>query len=164
MGLFTSIEPAKDPENAPVTSDTSAPVYSGAPQRKAVLLGHIIATKTDNATVTDDDMKIPNPDDQDTAKKVEHQEDGRTVCIHSLAVLPGYQKKGLGTTLMKAYLQRIESHDVADRVALIAHGHLIEYYESFGFVNQGESKAQFGGGGWNDMVSHYTLVVLLGCY
>ena len=53
---------------------------------------------------------------------------------------------------MKAYLQRIESHGVADQVALIAHDHLIKFYEGFGFVNQGESKCQFGGGGWYDMV------------
>ena len=55
---------------------------------------------------------------------------------------------------MKAYLQRIESHDVADRAALIAHEHLIPYYEKFGFVNQGKSACEFGGGGWFDMVKH----------
>lgn len=140
-----------------MTSDTSAPVYSGAPERKAVLLGHIIATKTTNPTVTDNDMSIPHPYDEnaspDGTSKLGHKEDGRTVCIHSLAVLPAYQKKGLGKTLMKAYLQRMESHGVGDTVALIAHDHLINYYESFGFVDKGVSECKFGGGGWHDMVS-----------
>jgi len=31
--------------------------------------------------------------------------------------------------------------------------HLVAYYERFGFKNIGPSKAQFGGGGWHDMVS-----------
>ena len=81
-----------------------------------------------------------------------HREDGRTICIHSLAVLPEYQRRGLGKTLMKSYLQRMESHGVADRAALIAHKELIPYYEALGFQNLGESEAQFGGGGWYDMV------------
>lgn len=28
----------------------------------------------------------------------------------------------------------------------------MNYYERFGFKNAGKSKAQFGGGGWYDMV------------
>lgn len=84
--------------------------------------------------------------------KLGHKEEGMTVCIHSLAVLPQYQRRGLGKTLMEAYLQRVESHGVADKAALISHEHLIPYYESFGFVNKGQSQAQFGGGGWYDMV------------
>lgn len=125
-------------------------MYSGAPQRKAVLLGHIIATKTTSLTVTDDDMAVPAPGKDDP--KLGHKEHGRTVCIHSLAILPEYQHRGLGKVLVKAYLQRMESHGVADRAALIAHDHLISYYEQFGFVNKGESGAQFGGGGWYDMI------------
>lgn len=147
LGIFTSHSEDQIP-----TSSTAAPVYSGAPSRKAVLIGHIIATKTTNATVTDNDMAIPSPDDSTPDPSLGHKEAGRTICIHSLAVLPEYQKRGLGTTLMKAFLQRTESHGIADRAALIAHEHLIPYYERFGFVNKGESECNFGGGGWYDMV------------
>ena len=80
-----------------------------------------------------------------------HQEEGRTIALHSLAVLPAYQRMGLGKTIMRSYIQRMETSGIADRIALLAHGHLIEYYESLGFVNKGESAATFGGGGWNDM-------------
>lgn len=136
-----------------MTAGPSAAVYSGAPQRKAVLLGHIIATKTASPTVTDDDMAVPAAGQADS--KLGHKEHGRTICIHSLAVLPEYQHRGLGKTLVKAYLQRMESHAVADRAALIAHDHLIPFYEQFGFVNKGASAAQFGGGGWFDMVKDF---------
>jgi predicted N-acetyltransferase YhbS len=105
---------------------------------------------TTNSTVTDDDMALPSSETPDP--KLGHKQDGRTICIHSVAVLPEYQHRGLGSTLMKAYLQRMDGQGVADRVALIAHDHLIPYYEKFGFTNLGESKAQFGGGGWYDMV------------
>ena len=145
MGIFTSHE-----NSEVVTAETSAPVYSGAPERKAVLLGHIVATKTTNPTVTDNDMDIPTSDPPDP--KLGHKEEGRTVCIHSLAVLPEYQRRGLGKTLIKAYLHRMESHDVADRAALIAHEGLIPFYEGLGFENKGKSEAKFGGGGWFDMV------------
>ncbi|KAK4544113.1 hypothetical protein LTR36_004611 [Oleoguttula mirabilis] len=147
LGIFTSHS-----ENQIPTAEAAAPVYSGAPDRKAVLIGHIIATKTTNPTVTDKDMAVPSPDDSKPDPSIGHKEEGRTICIHSLAVLPEYQKRGLGTTLMKAFLQRTESHDIADRVALIAHEHLMPYYESFGFVSKGESECKFGGGGWYDMV------------
>jgi predicted N-acetyltransferase YhbS len=146
MGIFTS-----DSTATILTSSTSAPVYSGAPERKAVLLGHIVATKTTNPTVTDDDMNIPSSS-RGSDVTVGHREEGRTICIHSLAVLPAYQRRGLGKTLMKAYLQRMETQGVADRAALIAHQELIPYYEALGFESLGASRAQFAGGGWFDMV------------
>ncbi|KAK5105772.1 hypothetical protein LTR62_002172 [Meristemomyces frigidus] len=144
LGIFTSHE-----GDDIATAKTSAPVYSGAPERKSVLIGHVIATKTTASVVTDDAMALPSSAE---SSHQGHQQLGRTLCIHSLAVLPDFQHRGLGQTLLRAYLQRIEGQGVADRVALIAHEHLIPFYEGFGFVNQGQSKCQFGGGGWFDMV------------
>lgn len=95
-------------------------------------------------------MGIPSDDPSDSS--LGNKQDGRTVAIHSLAVLPNFQHKGLGTTLMKAYLDRLAKQDVADKAALIAHQEMIPYYEKFGFKNRGKSAAQFGGGGWFDMV------------
>lgn len=99
-------------------------------------------------------MGLPsdNPSDASLGNKPE----GRTAAIHSLAVLPQFQRKGLGATLMKAYLDRLAKQDVVDRAALIAHEDMIPYYEKFGFKNKGASNAQFGGGGWFDMVKEVT--------
>ena len=88
-------------------------------------------------------MNIPTSEAPDP--KLGHKEEGRTICVHSLAVLPQFQKRGLGKTLMLAYIQRLESQGVADRLALISHEELIPYYEGLGFENQGKSEAQFGG-------------------
>jgi hypothetical protein len=103
--------------------------------------------------------------------EVGHQETGKTVGLHSLAVLPRLQRSGLGVLLVKAFLDQMRCYGVVDRVALIcqdvsildgmrlvdridrASQDLVSYYERIGFKNFGQSKAQFGGGGWNDMVS-----------
>ena len=113
-----------------------------------------MATKTTNDVVTDNDMALPPKWKEDLHADPEsgHTEDGRTICVHSLGVLPEYQGCGLGTTLIKAYQNRIEESRIADKLALIAHEHLIDFYTKLGFENKGRSKAQFGGGGWYDMV------------
>ena len=81
-----------------------------------------------------------------------HQETGATICVHSLAVLKEHQRKGLGSILMKAYIQRIKDSKIAERVALLAHDPLIKFYVGMGFENMGDSQATFGGGGWNNLV------------
>lgn len=149
LGLFTSARA----DSSLATASVAQPVTLNDPERKAVLLAHCVATKTANQTVLDDDMEVP-PNWEKSSKfhTVGHNEGGRTICIHSLAVLSSHQGKGLGQTLLKAYIQRIEQSQAADRIALLAHGELIGFYEMFGFVNKGPSKAKFGGGGWVDMV------------
>jgi len=53
--------------------------------------------------------------------KAGHHEDGRTICVHSLGVLPEYQGTGIGRTIMMAYMQQMNGAGIADRLALIAH-------------------------------------------
>lgn len=84
-----------------------------------------------------------------------HNPYGRTIHLHSLAILPQHQKRGLGKTLIKSYMSRIEGSGIADRIALLAHGPLVGFYESLGFKKKGESPAKFGGGGWVDMVYEF---------
>ena len=117
------------------------------------LLAHVIGTKTNAHKVTDVSMSLPS----ENLKNSGHQENGSTLCVHSLAVRPEYQRKGLGTTLMKDYVERMEKAEIVDRCALLAHGHLIKFYEHMGFCNVGESDVKFGGGGWVDMVRSYQL-------
>lgn len=132
-------------------------VSEDKPKPAPTLVAHIIATRTSSPKVTDASMKLP-PNWEKERFSVEdghpigHEETGPTICIHSLAVVPEHQGKQVGRTLMKAYIQRMKEAQVADRIALIAHDHLIKFYESLGFDNLGPSPCQFGGGGWFDMV------------
>jgi ribosomal protein S18 acetylase RimI-like enzyme len=89
----------------------------------SVLLVHIVATKSNDFVVTDEAMDYPRDWDSLKPEKspLGHQEDGRTICIHSLAVLPQYQGYGLGRILLMAYIQQMNGAGIADRLALIAH-------------------------------------------
>lgn len=119
----------------------------------------VSATKTRNEFISDDDMKVP-PDWRDqpypSNATVGHQEDGRTIAIHSLAVEPEVQGRGLGKTLLKAYIQRMQNSGIADRISILTYERLVSFYESVGFVNRGPSEVQYGGGGWVNMVRHFS--------
>ena len=144
----------QDPSTVP-TYPAAHPADSTQPTRKQTLIAMIIAAKTASATVTDASMEFP-PDYASHPRAFDdergHREDGRTICIHTFGVLPAYQKRGLGKVLMKSYQQRMETSGMADRIALLAHGHLVEMYTDMGFENRGKSEVKFGGGGWTDLV------------
>lgn len=106
-----------------------------------MLLGHVIATKTTNTLIADDDMKVGNHDDA-----------GRTIALHSLAVLPAYQKRNIGKVLLKAYVQRMNESRAADRISILTFDRLVPFYESMGFENKGKGGSQYGGENWVNMV------------
>lgn len=120
------------------------------------LIGQIIATKMRSPVVTDIAMGIPQLNEEtglrcDDSDERGHHEDGRTIGIHSLVVDPAFRDMHVGSTLMRDYIQRITTQHVADRIALIAHDHLVPFYTKLGFFNEGLSKVELAGGGWNDM-------------
>lgn len=82
-------------------------------------------------------------------------QNGRTIAIWTLGVLPELQGKGLGKILMRAYQARMSSSGIADRISLTAHEHLFPLYEGLGFQNRGRSPAVYGGGGWSDLVFEF---------
>jgi GNAT superfamily N-acetyltransferase len=132
-----------------------APKAESDYERRRVLLGHIIATLTTNELIKDEDMALP-PDwasENPAHSSLGHKPAGRTLCIHSLAVLPHYQNKGVGTNLMNGYIQRMKDSKICDRIALLAEDKLVPFYEALGFEEVGKSQATFGGVPWTDMVS-----------
>ncbi|KAE9363055.1 acyl-CoA N-acyltransferase [Stipitochalara longipes BDJ] len=120
----------------------------------SVLLGHVVAAKTNDQVASDQSMGIPEDWDSPHPKpsSLGHQEAGRTIAVHSVAILPAFQGRGLGRVLMMAYMQQMNGAGIADRLALIARDHKLNWYEKLGFSNKGKSKAQFGGGGWYDLI------------
>ncbi|KAK3324255.1 acyl-CoA N-acyltransferase [Cercophora scortea] len=155
LGIFCTVIPAQAKGWDIETLATARPVETDRPDKAvSVLLAHIVSTRCHGDTVSDRDMDYPK--DWRTrggrAAEVGHQESGRTVALHSLAVSPKLQGCGLGKMIMKSYLQQMSNSGLADSVALICQDYLVSYYERFGFKHIGESKAQFGGGGWHDMI------------
>ena len=82
-----------------------------------------------------------------------HIEQGGTIAIHSLAVAKEHQHKGLGSILLKSYIERIKSAKIAERISLLAHDDLVKFYQGFGFVDEGLSDVKIGPDPWKSMVS-----------
>lgn len=147
----------------------------------SVLIGHVIAAKTTSSVVTDDAMDFPKEWASPTSppSALGHQEHGRTIALHSVAILPEYQGRGLGRVLLLSYMQNMNGAGIADRLALIAHDvrlrqsrftstpptdnlqHKVAWYEKLGWTHKGQSQAQFGGGGWFDLVSEAFLYLTI---
>lgn len=168
------------------TADSDAllpgtPSSSSAPS-SGILVGHVIATRCATPVLSDASMGVPKdwratvaaaaaaagtdagtgavvPPPASSSSPLGHQAAGSTVAVHSLGIVPSLQGKGLGTKLMRAYLERMAALSASagsakvDRVVLICQDYLVDYYTKLGFTNNGPSEAQFGGGGWFDMVS-----------
>lgn len=129
-------------------------IDSADTDRKRILLGHIISTKANSEVVTDDSMDYPKDwrTKYQLAPSIGHNEDGRTVCLHSLCIHPDFAGQGFGHVLLKSYVQRIRDSGIASRIALLCRERLIGFYEKAGFKKVGPSKCQYGGGNWFDMV------------
>ena len=89
----------------------------------SVLLGHVVAAKTNDMAASDDSMGVPEDweSPHPKATKIGHQEAGRTIVLHSVAILPAFQGRGIGRVLMMAYIQQMNGAGIADRLALLAH-------------------------------------------
>ncbi|KAI4252394.1 MAG: hypothetical protein L6R42_007983 [Xanthoria sp. 1 TBL-2021] len=152
LGLFSTTTP-DGPGAALPTYSHSRPPDSASPTKKSTLVAQVIATKCASTTVTDESMEYPSHwrNRVSLSDRQGHQEHGRTIAIHSLAALPEFKGRGLGKIVMRSYMQRMESSGIADRIVLLAHDHLIDYYAALGFRNTGKSEVQFGGGEWVNM-------------
>ena len=130
------------------------------------LIAHVVSTRTPSPSVTEASMGIPSNwrtrrsslPSNDDKEPLGHQDMGDTICIHSLAVAPEFQKMGLGSILMKSYIQRMKDSKCAKRLALLAHDHLVPFYTGLGFENMGPSLVTSCGGNWNNMVSCFALL------
>lgn len=131
-------------------------IPEGEPKPRPTLVGHVVAARSSAPRVTDHSMQMPanwrnERSTVENGETIGHDEYSNTIAVHSLAVLPEHQNKQVGTTLMKSYIQRIKEAAIADRIVLIAHDHLVPFYEVLGFENRGPSECKHGGGGWYDM-------------
>ncbi|EFX05347.1 gcn5-related n-acetyltransferase [Grosmannia clavigera kw1407] len=125
-----------------------------------ILVAHIIATRCHGRLASDASMNYPKDWRTTLATTVAtengtpigHDPTGTTVALHSLAVAPVAQRKGAGSRLVQAFVDKMGRDTPADHVAIICQDYLVNYYKKLGFALVGPSAAQFGGGGWYDMI------------
>ena len=80
-----------------------------------------------------------------------HEPDGKNQMIFGLAVLPEYQRQGIGAALLN-HLITWSKEQGMERVILTCKEHKLPYYSKFGFENHGISASCHGGAVWYDMV------------
>lgn len=98
------------------------------------LIGYIVSTSTLSETLTHESMTL-------------HENEGKTVCIHSVCVDKRYRRYGVATKLLKEYISLLKKSDNEvkyKRCALLAHEYLIPLYQNVGFKLIGESEIVHG--------------------
>lgn len=79
-----------------------------------------------------------------------HTPHGPVQAIFGLAVDPQEQHQGFGGQLLRAFIQKA-AQEGREKVILTAKEHLLDWYASFGFVDEGVSGSVHGGAVWHDM-------------
>lgn len=155
QGLFCTVVKGSESGFEAETIPTSSPVETNRVNGAlSVLLGYVIATKTNDLLATLDSMGYPDDwrSQNPLQSNVGHQPNGRNVVLHSVAVLPGFRSRGIGKILVKSFMQQIIGAGISDRITLITHKDKIAWYEKMDFKNLGPSDIEFGSGGWYNMV------------
>ncbi|KAI4155803.1 MAG: hypothetical protein LQ340_000755 [Diploschistes diacapsis] len=130
------------------SSNTAAPSFTPSTSKETNKRPDILHREP---TESLPDSSFPRMDQSDSEPG--HHPLGRTLAIHSVCVHPAFQKLGLGKTLLKAYLQRMEGSGIADRAAIIVRPEKVGWYVgAFGFQDRGNSTCGWAGGGWRDLV------------
>lgn len=125
-------------------------------------IGHVLGARISSNAITEASMGMPDhwqslPSNEPVildGKIVGNNPNGGNVAIHSVVTVPEFQGKGVGKTMVKAYVEYIRGREKGvRRIVLIAHDYLVGFYEQGGFENRGVSECRFAGGLWMDLVS-----------
>lgn len=79
-----------------------------------------------------------------------HKPEGAYQTVFGLNVLPEYRRRGIATSLVKAFVDLARRRNKKGMV-LTCKEHLIPFYESCGFENYGKADSVHGGAVWYDM-------------
>ncbi|QUC23392.1 uncharacterized protein UV8b_07633 [Ustilaginoidea virens] len=119
------------------------------------LIAHALATRSDGSLIREHDMAAPPGWKAAAAADGGHQPEGATLALHSLAVTPAHQRRGVGRSLATRYLALMARVPWVRRVAILTHESLVPFYQELGFDDRGRSACAHGGVAWNDMVLVY---------
>lgn len=62
-----------------------------------------------------------------------HEPSGRTLVIHSVTIHPDFRRKGLGSTMLKVYIQKMRHEPSIDTIVLLSKVHMLSFYTDCGF-------------------------------
>jgi GNAT superfamily N-acetyltransferase len=77
---------------------------------------------------------------------------GNAICIHSVCVDPEYQGKGVAKAIMTEYIRRAKESGQQERILLICHENLVDFYKRVGLKWRAKSESNHGGySQWQEM-------------
>jgi len=81
-----------------------------------------------------------------------HKPEGTVLCIHSVVTKEEFRKQGIARAVLRRFLEEIGSNAThVKTVLLLSKTHLIPFYESCGFQDNGESNVDHGADVWHEM-------------
>jgi guanine nucleotide exchange factor len=112
-------------------------IYDQCDNDEKRLIGFICSTLSKSESLTHESMTVHDPE-------------GKTICVHSVCVDPGCQRRGIGSALLKEYTKRWTDGPF-DGISLIAHEELIKFYVDAGFKLIGKSEVVHGSKPWFEL-------------
>jgi len=109
-------------------------------EKEGEIIGMINGCASSQGTITDDLFEPRG-----------HEPNGKNQMIFGLAVLPKYQRQGIGAKLMEHMIAFCKETGM-EKVVLTCKQEKINYYCKFGFENIGLSASVHGGSVWYDMI------------
>lgn len=80
-----------------------------------------------------------------------YNKNGPWVMLISLDIAPQYQLQGLSRVFITKVLEEIKARKIYQGAVFICKKHLVKYYATFGFVDEGISVCKHGGASWHQM-------------
>ena len=104
------------------------------------IIGMVNGCASTQGTITDDLFKPQG-----------HEPSAKNQMIFGLAVLPQYQRQGIGAALMEHMIAYCKETKM-EKLILTCKQEKLAYYSKFGYQNKGISTSTHGGSVWYDMV------------
>ncbi|KAL9645272.1 hypothetical protein ABK040_002472 [Willaertia magna] len=102
------------------------------------LIGFVCSTRTNQSILTHDTMST-------------HQPNGKTICIHSVVIKDKYRRNGIGSEMLKKYLNYLSENFKGQYCVLLSKEYLIKFYENVGFKTKGLSSVSHGKEQWYEL-------------
>lgn len=95
------------------------------------------------------------PTDKDGITKeyvTNHYPRGRVLYLHKVVIQPELRNRGLGTSMMKAYLNEITEKTQMTKIVLVSQRRNFKFFERLGFRVRIQSSIRYGREPWFEMV------------
>lgn len=146
LDAMYALESASYPEDEAATREgmafrlrVAAPCFLIARARdEEDIIGFVNGTRTMSAKLTHESMSA-------------HEEQGKTLCVHSVVVKEARRRRGFGLAMMREYCERVCVDESITEMRLLCKEYLVGFYSAAGFELVGKSDVVHGKDTWMEM-------------